>query len=163
MAKTKKLVIAAMFAALTCVATMIIRIPTPMNGYLNLGDAVVLLAGYISGPGMGAVAGGLGSMMADIFAGYAVYAPATLVIKAAVAAAGASLAIVLPKKLKLNYILSAVIAECIMVGGYFAFECFVLGEGLAATVSIPGNIFQALAGIIISSVIMSVVKFKNIQ
>ena len=163
MTKTKKLVLTSLFAALTCVATMIIRIPTPMNGYLNLGDALVLISGYTLGPWLGAVAGGLGSMLADIFAGYAVYAPATLVIKAAVAAVGASLEIVLPKKLKINYILSALIAECIMVGGYFAFECFILGEGIAAAVSIPGNIFQGIAGIIISSVIMSVVKFKNIQ
>ena len=37
-----KLVLAAMFAALGCVATMVIQIPAPA-GYVNLGDAVVLL------------------------------------------------------------------------------------------------------------------------
>ena len=42
---TKRIVIAAMLAALTCVATMIIKIPSPLKGYLNLGDCVVLLAG----------------------------------------------------------------------------------------------------------------------
>ena len=29
--------------ALTCVLTMVVRIPTPTKGYLNLGDAAVLL------------------------------------------------------------------------------------------------------------------------
>ena len=38
MKKTLKLVMAAMFCALSCVATMVIRIPSPMNGYVNLGD-----------------------------------------------------------------------------------------------------------------------------
>ena len=40
----KKLVLAAMFAALSCVATMVIQIPSPMSGYVNLGDCFVLLA-----------------------------------------------------------------------------------------------------------------------
>ena len=35
---TQKIVIAALLAALTCVATMIIKIPSPLKGYLNLGD-----------------------------------------------------------------------------------------------------------------------------
>ena len=33
--KTKKIVIASMLAALCCVATMIIKIPSPLKGYLN--------------------------------------------------------------------------------------------------------------------------------
>ena len=41
----KKLVLAAMFAALSCVATMVIQIPSPMSGYVNLGDCFVLLGG----------------------------------------------------------------------------------------------------------------------
>ena len=42
--KTKQIVTAALFAALACVATMVIKIPSPMDGYLNLGDCVVLAA-----------------------------------------------------------------------------------------------------------------------
>ena len=41
--KTQKIVSAAMLAALACVATMIIKIPSPLKGYFNLGDCVVLL------------------------------------------------------------------------------------------------------------------------
>ena len=40
--KTKKIVMAALMAALACVATMIIKIPSPLKGYLNLGDCIVL-------------------------------------------------------------------------------------------------------------------------
>ena len=43
--KTRKLVYAALFAALTCVMTMIVKIPVPATGgYVNLGDCVVLLS-----------------------------------------------------------------------------------------------------------------------
>ena len=37
----RKLVLAALLAALTAVATMIIRIPTPTQGYIHLGDGMV--------------------------------------------------------------------------------------------------------------------------
>ena len=48
--KIVKLVLAAMFAALGCVATMIIRIPTiGTSGYVNIGDTVVLLAAWVLG------------------------------------------------------------------------------------------------------------------
>ncbi|MBR2053626.1 MAG: ECF transporter S component [Clostridia bacterium] len=38
-----KLVLAALFAALICVATMVVRIPMPAtDGYANLGDAIII-------------------------------------------------------------------------------------------------------------------------
>lgn len=80
--KTKKLVIGALLAAFTTIATMIIKFPTPTFGYIHLGDSLVLLCGIILGPIGGALSAGIGSMFADIFSGYVSYAPATLIIKA---------------------------------------------------------------------------------
>ncbi len=71
--KLKKLVMAALFAALTTVMTMVIRIPSPMSGYVNLGDCAVLSA-WILGPGLGCAAAGIGSMLADLL-GYPRYVP----------------------------------------------------------------------------------------
>ena len=65
----KKLVFAALFAALSCVATMVIKIPTPTGGYIHAGDAVVLLSAFLLGPWWGAAAAGLGSCLADILSG----------------------------------------------------------------------------------------------
>ena len=48
--KIKKLVTAAMLAALVCVATIVIQIPSLNQGYLNLGDCFVLLSGWLLGP-----------------------------------------------------------------------------------------------------------------
>ena len=77
---------AALFAALTCVMTMIVKIPVPATGgYVNLGDCVVLLAGWVLGPMYGGAAAGLGSMLADLVSGYPLYAPGTFVIKACMA------------------------------------------------------------------------------
>ena len=68
--KTKKMILTALMAAFTCIATMIIKIPTPTLGYIHLGDGLVLLCGFMLGPAPGALAAGTGSMFADIFSGY---------------------------------------------------------------------------------------------
>jgi uncharacterized membrane protein len=79
--KIRKIVFTALMASLICVATMIIKIPTPLHGYINLGDCVVLAAGWLLSPAYAFLAAGLGSAFADVFSGYATYAPATFVIK----------------------------------------------------------------------------------
>ena len=67
--KTKQLVMAALMASLACVATMIIKIPTPLKGYVNLGDCVVLLCGSMLSPVYAFLAAAIGSALAA-FAGY---------------------------------------------------------------------------------------------
>lgn len=82
----KRLVLAALFAALACVATMSIRIPTPgTNGYIHSGDAIVILSGVILGPVWGLLAGGIGSALSDLIGGYFMYVPVTFVIKGLIA------------------------------------------------------------------------------
>ena len=79
--KLKTTIISAMFAALICVATMVVKIPTPLNGYVNLGDCLVLVAAFSLPCGYGFLAAGIGSCLADVLSGYTAYAPATFVIK----------------------------------------------------------------------------------
>ena len=79
--KTQKLVMTAMLAASVCIMTMIIKIPSPLNGYINLGDSIVLLSGWVLSPWYGFLAAGFGSALADIFSGYVMYAFATFFIK----------------------------------------------------------------------------------
>lgn len=140
--------LAGVFAALCCVATLI-SVPLPF-GYFNLGDIFVLVSGWILGP-IGAIAAAIGSAAADLYLGFAIYAPATFIIKGGMALLAAYtykwLGNKVTKKLPL-LLLSAIIAECIMVGGYFAYEAFVLGYGMGALASVFGNCLQALSGII---------------
>lgn len=79
--KVRKLVLSALMAALVYVATSIIQIPSPVNGYVNLGDCFVLLSGWLLGPWYGAAAAGIGSMLVDLLSGYGHYVPGTLIIK----------------------------------------------------------------------------------
>lgn len=159
--KTQKIVIAALMAAMTCVATMIIKVPSPTSGYIHLGDGFVLLSGIILGPFYGGIAAGIGSMFADLFSGYAGYAPATFLIKALAAfAAGIIFHVLNPffskPVLRTIPVLSAGVGGGILVtGGYFIFEAFAMGLGVpAALTGVPFNLVQNVFGIIVAALLM---------
>ena len=147
-ANIKKLVLAALMAALTYVATSIVQIPSPMQGYVNLGDCIVLLSGWILGPWWGAAAGGIGSMLVDLLSGYGHYVPGTLIIKGVDAMAAALIFRALGRG-KTGMLVSGIVGETIMVLGYFFYASLILGKGLAAAASIPGNIVQILTAAVI--------------
>lgn len=173
MKDTKTLVITALMAAFTCIATMAIKIPTPTFGYIHPGDGLVLLCGILLGPGLGGVSAGVGSMFADIFSGYLSFAPATLVIKGVTAA----IAGVLFRKFKgsIGFSVSGTAsvlagggaAELFMVAGYFACETFfaMLSAGsfawsaflagmAAALAGVPFNIVQGIVGVVIAAALL---------
>ena len=148
--KTKKIVITALMAALTCVATMIIKIPSPLNGYVNLGDCIVLVAGWMLSPAYGFLAAGLGSALADVFSGYMTYAPATFIIKGLMALVAFYGFKFLRQKLGNlpSGIISGIAAELVMVLGYFVFEGFLYGF-IPSAVNIPANGMQGALGVVI--------------
>lgn len=153
--KNNKLVLSALFTALICVSTMMIKIPTPLGGYINLGDSLILLSVWVLPVQYSVMAAGIGSAFADLLSGYVLYAPATLIIKGIMAfVAGA-----IYKKQNKNFSLlaSAAVAELIMVIGYYAFEGFIYGFG-ASLINIPANAIQGVASIIISLLILKIYK-----
>ena len=64
--KIRKLVLAALFAALCTIMTLVIQVPSPMQGYVNLGDCAVLLSAWVLGPLYGGGPAGGGSMLAEL-------------------------------------------------------------------------------------------------
>lgn len=151
--KYKKMILASLFAALCCLATLFIQIPIP-QGYINLGDLFVLLSGWLLGPLWGTAAAGIGSMLADLF-GYAIYAPATLIIKALMALSASRIS----KKSNL-YLWGGLVAELIMVFGYFAYESLFLGLGLGAAAWIPFNLIQGAVSLGLALAFMQIFR-KN--
>lgn len=140
----------AVLIALTTVMTMVIHIPTlGTEGYLNLGDMVVLLAALMLGRKGGFIVGSFGSAMADLLLGYTHYVPITFVVKGLEGLIAASL---LETKIgKDKPIVATSIAGIFMAFGYFIPETFMYGK--AAVASIPGNIMQGLVGAITSVVL----------
>ena len=161
---TRKIVITAMFVALTCVATMLIKVPTPMKGYVNLGDCLVLLCGWLLSPIYGFLAAGMGSALADLLSGYVMYVPATFIIKGLMALAAFYSAKGLEKKIGNlpSKIISAFFAELVMILGYLLFEGILYGFG-AAALNISANGVQGIFGLILGCILVKVFEKYHIS
>ncbi len=161
--KMQALVTAALFAALICVSTFVVKIPIPAtNGYFNLGDCFVILSGMLLFPVYGALAAGIGSALADILSGYAQYAPATFVIKALMALV---VCLIMKKfagkRRNLSGLCAGFVAETVMVLGYFGYEAVILSYGIAAAGSIPSNILQGVIGMISAFAVFTAITKSN--
>ena len=155
----KKAVLCALFAAFCCIATVVIQVPAPLVGYLNLGDCVVLTGAFLLGPFYGALAAGIGSALADLLSGFVQYVPATFVIKGLVALIAGVLFAFLRRRLcvpvHLSRFLAGLLGESVMVLGYLTYEAWLLGYGAAALSGMPFNVVQAALGIAVSMVLTS--------
>lgn len=149
---TKKIAFTGVFAAMVFVTTFFIKVPVA-SGYVHFGDALIYIgAGIIGGP-WAMLAGAIGAGLADLIGGYAIYAPASIIIKAL---------IVLPfmlfckredKLFSLKTVLMTIPSGVITVGGYFLADLII--DKSYAVIDIPGNVIQAVG----SAVIFAVVAF----
>jgi len=148
--RIQKSVLTALFAALTCVATMIIRIPTPgTSGYVHPGDAIVILSGVLLGPGAGFLAAGIGSALSDLIGGYLIYAPVTFFVKGLIALfTGMVFAKIGKDKKKklLAIVFGGLIDMLLVLLGYGIFEIILYGFAGAAASALP-NLVQGAVGL----------------
>lgn len=163
---TKKLVMTALFAALVCAATMVIRIPTPgTNGYIHPGDALVILSGIFLGPVQGFLAAGIGSALADFLGGYLLYVPATLFIKGITAfccgIAFRKLSQTAAKRTA-AVVAGGIIDMVLVAAGYLLYESVFYGMAAAAA-SVPSNLIQGLGGLVLAVVLYPVLAVCRIS
>ncbi len=154
--KIVKMVMAAVFMAIVCVVTMLIAIPVPgVTGYVQPGDAMVILCGIILGRTYGFMAASIGSALADIFLGYAIYSPATFIIKGLVAFFAAVIFKKQAQKGKKLYlaVLAGGFVDVILVTlGYFAYESL-LYSPVVAVLSTPMNAIQGISGMLFAAIL----------
>ena len=155
--KIRFMVTAAVMAALTYVATTVVRIPAPTGGYVHMGDGLVLLCGWILGPWWGGAAAGIGSMLVDLLGGYMSFVPGTLVIKFLDAMAAALIVKALGRR-TYSYVLGGIAGEAIMVAGYFVYEAAALKLGMGAAAGVLANVGQGAVGLVIALVLMALLK-----
>lgn len=166
----RKMVIGALMAALCFVCTSFLLIyRLPSGGYVHLGDMMVFLCGFLPGGWIGAAAAGIGSALADLYVGAPMYAPATFVIKAAMAL------IVWAATRKRNplgpmTVLSTIIGAAVMIGGYFVFEWALYRVAESGILDmLLGSVPQAVFGVVASYVVLIplaksglVAKYRNL-
>lgn len=141
--RSTEIAIMGIMTALVCVGTLLIKIPLPQTkGYINIGDSMIFFSALCFGFRVGGFAGGVGSALADLIGGFGNWAPFTLIIKGIEG-------ILVGKLAKRNKIFALAVGGSEMILGYFLVELFVYGYG-AAIAELPGNIFQAVFGIIVA-------------
>lgn len=139
----KKLTMAGVLAAAIVLLTSVVSIPMPGGfGYINLGDAGVLLAGALLGGGWGALCAGAASALSDVLVGWSIYAPATFLIKGAVALVVGILFNKTKKNLRYGFFY---LAALIVPLGYFLYETILYGAATAIP-NIAFNTIQCLIG-----------------
>lgn len=161
--KLRRMVTAALCAALCCTATMVIRVPSPTGGYKNLGDCFVLVSAWLLGPWWGGAAAGIGSALSDLFSGYAYYVPGTLLVKGLMAVVAALLYRPLSARSPLAAsVVSGLAGAAIMVAGYFGYATLVLGKWESAGVSALGNVVQGGIGLCTAVVLWAFLRRSRI-
>jgi len=156
-----KLAIAAVLAALVCIATIIFTISIPAtSGYFNLGETVVYVAALLFGSYVSGLAGGVGASIADMLVA-AQFAPGTLVIKGIEGMIVGFLnrwMTVHTAKPSLSATIAVIVGGLEMIAGYFLYEHLVLNYPIAdAIVEIPFNVVQMLVGLIVAVPVASIV------
>lgn len=126
--------VTAVLVALAFLGTMFIRIPIPAtNGYFNVGDMFVILAGIWLGPWRGLAVGAIGPAAADAI-GFPQFILATAVTKGLEGlTAGLIAKSVREQRVGVSTI-AGIAGGLVMVAGYFVFEAVVypwLGQSIS--------------------------------
>ncbi len=136
----------AVLIALTAVFTLLIRIPTPARGYVNLSDVAITFAGLVFGPWVGAIAGGVGTALADLLGGFAPYAPISFV---AHGLQGLLVGWIGHRQGSLPRMILAWLAGAVaMLAGYLLGGALYVGLP-TALLEVPLNAFQTLVGALV--------------
>lgn len=151
----------AMMTAMVMIATTFFKVPNAM-GYIHLGDGFVLLAAIILPKKYACFAGGVGAGLADIYGGYAVWAPWTLVIKIVMVLIVQLFFDFLTKRasngkhiakiagIPFAELFAYVLAVLWTVSGYYVAQGFISGNWIAPVADVPGNVLQASVGAVIA-------------
>ena len=148
---TQSLVLTGLLMALVTVGTMMISIPVPAtHGYVHGGDMMIFLAAVLFGKKKGALAGGVGSALADLLLGYSQWILPTLIVKGLMGYLIGSLANAETKPVvSARNLLAMSLGVIWMVFGYYIAGGFMLGSFTAALAGIPGDLIQGTGGMLL--------------
>lgn len=164
------LTITAMFTALVTVGTTVIQIPVG-NGYAHFGDSIIYLAACILPAPCALISASLGAVFADLITGFAIYAPATAIIKALNVLPFILMRIYLKRKNKDDKILNKQIclmlipATLVTVFGYLIAEYIMFGQEFAVITAFTSGWLQpvgSLAAFIILAAAFDRIKLKKL-
>lgn len=163
--KTNNISMTAMFVALVMAATYM-GFPTPgsMGGYVHFGTLVMLAIAIKYGKYYGALAGGIGMTLFDLFSPWIAWAPGTFIVRITmgyVVGLIASIEVIdnpegnifTKNKSLVRNVIAILVGAFIMIPGYYLYQGLMLSSANSggfdlALASIPGNVTQILLGFV---------------
>ncbi|WP_040471702.1 ECF transporter S component [Lentilactobacillus kisonensis] len=144
-----KVVLTAMFIAVTVAISRFFIIPVPMtHGNVNLCDAGIFISALLLGPRVGGVVGGASGFLLDLISGYGQYMWFSLIFHGA---EGLVVGLIAGRKAdkKWTKLIAVTVGIVIMVIGYFVADS-ILYTMYAGFIGIGTNLIQGLVGAVIA-------------
>lgn len=151
----KFLTVTALAVALTYVFTAFVNIRLPIaanGGLIHLGNVPLFIFAIIFGKKTGAIAGGIGMGLFDLLSGWTAWAPFTLVIAGIM---GFVVGLITEKRKGICWCVTAMLAAlAVKIAVYYMAEGLLYGNWLAPVTSIPGNLIQVAAAMVIVTAVI---------
>lgn len=152
--KTMDLVLTGILSAIVLVSTVFINIKLPIGqgGLIHLGTGALFTAAILFGPKKGALAGAIGMGLFDIFGGWLIWAPTTIIARFLQGYIVGKIAWSNGHRgnsVKLN-ILAAVASTPVMLAVYYIGQAIMYNNWVAPLASIPGDLIQSIVGMLIA-------------
>lgn len=147
-------------AALCLLLTGYFHIPSS-KGYIHIGDGVIFLASSILPTPYAMGVGIVGAGLADILSGYAIWFPATAIVKGLTALMFSNKG---KKIITVRNIIAIIPSFVICAVGYIAYEAVVITDFKTAVVQIMSYVTQIVASAVIYIVVgvaLDKMNFKN--
>jgi uncharacterized membrane protein len=149
-----KLTLIAVITALNVAVSMILHVPVPgTNGYVNLIDAGIFIAALLFGRVIGGWVGALSGALLDLVLGY----PQWIIFSIIAHGLQGYLVGMVRAKGFVNELIMMLIGATWMVFGYFIGGAILTGWAASAA-SVPANIMQGLAGLLVTVAMLPVLK-----
>lgn len=153
--KTFNLILTSMLIALVFVATLLLNIKLPITangGLVHLGTAMLFIISILFGPKKAAIAGAVGMGIFDLFAGYTLWAPFTIVARGLQGYVVGKIAWSNGRNGNsvIFNLIAMILSIPVMLAVYYLCEGILYDNWIAPVGSIPGNLVQNVVGIIVA-------------
>ncbi len=138
--KIKRMALSGIFAALVFVFTAYLHIPSH-TGYTHVGDGFIYVAACLLPLPYAVFVGAVGALLADLLTGFAIWAPGSVIIKAAAVFFFSCKG---KRILTLRNALALLPACLLCIGGYYLYESLITGNFLAPLAGIRGYITESV-------------------
>ena len=147
--RIKRMCVTGVLTAVVFVCTAYLHIPSH-TGYTHIGDAFIFLAACVLPLPYAVFVGAGGALLADCLTGFALWAPASVFIKAATVLCFSRRS---RRIVSWRNLLALVPSAALCIGGYYLYDALITGNFIAPLAGIPGYVVQSVMSTVLFVVV----------